>query len=143
MQAFSSGAQFARESTMLKLPEKRRKYPKGYYFYSPQSSTVIKSKMGATTILRTRTRFRPPKIRCTAGYRNVQLPVMVLHSVFNVFYLLCLGLLHPILQSKFFFGGLSHVSFLCNFKFKFTIFRFLHDFKFLSFLYLQKHTLGQ
>ena len=35
----------------------------GYYFYSPQSSTVIKSKMAATTILRTRTRFRPPKIR--------------------------------------------------------------------------------
>ena len=38
-------------------------YRKGYYFYSPQSSTVIKSKMAATTILRTRTRFRPPKIR--------------------------------------------------------------------------------
>ena len=35
----------------------------GYYFYSPQSSTVIKSKMAATTILRTRARFRPPKIR--------------------------------------------------------------------------------
>ena len=33
----------------------------GYYFYSPQSSTVIK--MAATTTLRTRTRFRPPKIR--------------------------------------------------------------------------------
>ena len=83
---------FARESAMLKLPEERRKwgeskgagrgrgerrenspsplsffrprtYRKGYYFYSPQSSTVIKSKMAATTILRTRTRFRPPKIR--------------------------------------------------------------------------------
>ena len=40
-----------------------RIYRKGYYFYSPQSSTVIKSKMVATTILRTRTRFRPPKIR--------------------------------------------------------------------------------
>ena len=36
---------------------------KGYYLHSPQSSTVIKSKMAATTILRTRTRFRPPKIR--------------------------------------------------------------------------------
>ena len=36
-------------------------YPQGYYFYSPQSFTVIKSKMAATTI-RTRTRFRPPKI---------------------------------------------------------------------------------
>ena len=40
-----------------------RTYRKGYYFYSPQSSTVIKSKMATTTILRTRTRFRPPKIR--------------------------------------------------------------------------------
>ena len=37
-------------------------YRKGYYFYSPQSSTVIKSKMATTTILRTQTRFRPPKI---------------------------------------------------------------------------------
>ena len=37
-------------------------YPKGYYFYSPQSSTVIKSKMAATT-MRTQTRFRPAKIR--------------------------------------------------------------------------------
>ena len=34
---------------------------KGYYFYSPESSTVIKSKMAATTILRTRARFRPGK----------------------------------------------------------------------------------
>ena len=40
-----------------------RTYCKGYYFYSPQSSIVIKSKMAATTILRTRTRFRAPKIR--------------------------------------------------------------------------------
>ena len=56
---------------MLKLPEERRRWGeskgapslKGYYFYSPQSSTVIKSKMAATTILRTRTRFCPPKIR--------------------------------------------------------------------------------
>ena len=38
-------------------------YRKSYYFCSAQSSTVIKSKMVATTILRTRTRFRPPKIR--------------------------------------------------------------------------------
>ena len=38
-----------------------RTHRKGYYFYSPQSSTVIKSKMAATTI--TRTKFRPPKIR--------------------------------------------------------------------------------
>ena len=40
-----------------------RTYRKGYYFYSPQSSTVIKSKMAATTVLPTRTRFRPSKIR--------------------------------------------------------------------------------
>ena len=87
MQAFSLSAQFARESAMLKLPEERRwgeskgagifflsspsplsffrprTYREGYYFYSPQSSTVIKSKMAATKIFRTRTRFRPPKIR--------------------------------------------------------------------------------
>ena len=40
-----------------------RTYRKGYYFYSPQSSTNIKSKMAAAAILRTRTRFRPPEIR--------------------------------------------------------------------------------
>ena len=39
-----------------------RTYPKGYYFYYPQSSSVIKSKMAATTI-RIWTSFRPPKIR--------------------------------------------------------------------------------
>ena len=33
------------------------------YFHSSQSSTVLKSKMAAITILRTRTMFRPPKIR--------------------------------------------------------------------------------
>ena len=40
-----------------------RTYRKGYYFYSPQSFIVIKSKMAAATTLPTRTRFRPPKIR--------------------------------------------------------------------------------
>ena len=44
---------------------------KGYYFYSPQSSTVIKSKMAATTTLRTRTRFRPPKIRLQCWLRTI------------------------------------------------------------------------
>ena len=39
-----------------------RTYRKGYYFYSPQSSTVIKLKMAATTILRTRTRYSRNKI---------------------------------------------------------------------------------
>ena len=56
---------------MLKLPEERRRWGEskgapsleGYYFYSPQSSTVRESKMAATTLLRTRTRFCPPKIR--------------------------------------------------------------------------------
>ena len=47
-----------------------RTYRKGYYFYSPQSSTVIKSKMAATTILPTRTRFRPPKIRLHCRLRT-------------------------------------------------------------------------
>ena len=42
-------------------------YPEGYYFHSPQSSSVIKSKMAATTI-RTWTSFRHPKYTCTAGY---------------------------------------------------------------------------
>ena len=95
MHVFSLSAQFARESTMSKLPEERRKwgeskgagrgrgerrengvlflstppppffffrprtYRKGYYFYSPQSCTVIKSKMAATATLRTRTKFSP------------------------------------------------------------------------------------
>ena len=36
-------------------------YLKGCYFYSPQCSSVIKSKMAAKTI-RTQTSFRPPKI---------------------------------------------------------------------------------
>ena len=40
-----------------------RTYRKGYYFYSPQSSTIMKSKMAATTIFWTQTRFRPTKIR--------------------------------------------------------------------------------
>ena len=44
-------------------PRTYRKGCEGYYFYSPQSSTFIKSKMAATTILRTRTMVRPPKIR--------------------------------------------------------------------------------
>ena len=43
---------------------------KGYHFYSPQSSTVIKSKMAATTTLRTRTRFRPPRIRLHCRLRD-------------------------------------------------------------------------
>ena len=50
---------------------------KGYYFYSPQTSTVIKSKMAATTILiRTRTRFRRSKIRmhCRLFLYNVFIP---------------------------------------------------------------------
>ena len=54
-----------------------RTYRKGYYFYSPQSSTVIKSKMAATTILRTQTRFRPPKIRlhCRLVVKEIKAPL--------------------------------------------------------------------
>ena len=82
---------------MLKLPEERmrwgeyfflpspsplsffrpRTYRKGYYFYSPQSSTVIKSKMAATTTL------AHPKYACTAGYRRhfAAKPVVALRNV--------------------------------------------------------------
>ena len=49
--------------TSRREEEVGRTYRKGYYFYSPQSSTVMRSKLAATTILRTRTRFRPPNIR--------------------------------------------------------------------------------
>ena len=52
--------------------EEMGRVSKGYYFYSPQSSTVIKSKMAATTILRTRTRFRPPKIRLHCRLSELQ-----------------------------------------------------------------------
>ena len=60
-----------------------RTHPKGYYFYSPQSSTVIKSKMAATTI-RTRTRFRPAKIRLhdhTAGYSRTETRVIQCNNI--------------------------------------------------------------
>ena len=64
-----SGEEAGREKRKFFLPSpsplsffRSRTYRKGYYFYSPQSSTVLKSKMAATTILRTRT-IRPPKIR--------------------------------------------------------------------------------
>ena len=42
---------FAQESAMLKLPKRggNGASPKGYNFYSPQSSSVIKSKMADTT----------------------------------------------------------------------------------------------
>ena len=61
-------------------------YRKGYYFYSPQSSTVIKSKMAATTILRTRTtskrtRFRPPKIRLHCRLPIIKLAIMYLKKI--------------------------------------------------------------
>ena len=59
----SLSAQFARESATSRSEEEMGRVRKSYYFYSPQSSSVIKSKMAATTTLRTRTRFHPPKIR--------------------------------------------------------------------------------
>ena len=90
MQAFSLGAQFARKSAMLKLSEERSKwgestlplsffrprtYRKGYYFYSPQSYTVIKSKMVATIISNTN-RFRPS---CDQnGYLKIRLDTLCL-----------------------------------------------------------------
>ena len=65
-----SGEGAGREKSIFFLPSpsplsffRPRTYRKGYYFYSPQSSTVIKSKMATTTILQTQTRFRPPKVR--------------------------------------------------------------------------------
>ena len=57
-----------------------RTYRKGYYFYSPQSSTVIKSKMAATTILRTGTMFRPP-IKLSSLLQWSHIP----HSCLSVF----------------------------------------------------------
>ena len=57
-----------------------RTYRKGYYFYSPQSSIVIKSKIAATTILRTRTRFRPPTIRLQA----TQLPTLLVQQCWDL-----------------------------------------------------------
>ena len=41
---------FAQESAMLKLPKRggNGASPKGYNFYSPQSSSVLKSKMADT-----------------------------------------------------------------------------------------------
>ena len=55
------------------LPEVRRKWGESrvYYFYSLQSSSVIKSKMAATTTLRTRTRFHPRKIRLHCSLNEV------------------------------------------------------------------------
>ena len=47
-----------------------RTYRKAYYFYSSQSSTVIKSKMAATTISRIPSRFRPRKIRLHCRLRT-------------------------------------------------------------------------
>ena len=41
--------------------------PQGCYFYSPQSSCVIKSKMAATTIRTKQAAFARPKYACTAG----------------------------------------------------------------------------
>ena len=64
---FSLSAQFAR--AMLKLPEERRRWgqssplPYGLLFLLSPIFHCHKSKMAATTILQTRTRFRPPKIR--------------------------------------------------------------------------------
>ena len=39
----------------------------GYYFYSPQSSSVIKSKMTAKQYEHKQAAFARPKYACTAG----------------------------------------------------------------------------
>ena len=108
---FGRANAFGRESAILKLPEERRKwggvkgggereektpsltplsffrsrtYPKGYYFYSPQSSTVIKSKMAATGYRLQQYEheqgFAHPKYACTAGYLSV------MHQFHDFFY---------------------------------------------------------
>ena len=43
---------FASEKCLAKTSKERRKweYPMGYYFYSPQSSSGLKSKMAGTTL---------------------------------------------------------------------------------------------
>ena len=45
-----------------------RTYCKSYYFYSPQSSTVIKSKMRLQQYHEHEQGFAHPKYACTAGY---------------------------------------------------------------------------
>ena len=60
-----------RVETSQREEEIGRVYRKGYYFYSPQSSTVIESKMAATTIIKYYEHeqgFAHPKYACTAGY---------------------------------------------------------------------------
>ena len=61
-----------------------RTYRKGYHF-SPQSSTVIKSQMGATTSLRTQTRFHLPKTRhhCRLYVWMIRKPVLTWNFKFN------------------------------------------------------------
>ena len=43
-------------------------FAKGCYFYSPQYSSVIKSKTEATTYEHKQAAFARPKYACTAGY---------------------------------------------------------------------------
>ena len=67
----SSGQNARERATSRSEEEMGRTNRKSYHFYSPQSSSVIKSKMAATTTLRTRTRFHPLKIRlhCRLKYK--------------------------------------------------------------------------
>ena len=57
-----------------------RTYRKGYYFYSPQSSTVVKSKMVATTILWTRTRFTPALQAIYCIHKQLFMPWTTYHE---------------------------------------------------------------
>ena len=60
-------------------------YRKGYYFYSPQSSTVIKLKMAATTILRTRTRYSRNKICWQSERKRIDSNIYLQHSSVHSF----------------------------------------------------------
>ena len=59
-----------------------RTYPKGYYSYSPQSSTVIKSKMAATTITNTN------KVSPTQNTPALQASLTRVTAVSGAFYLI-------------------------------------------------------
>ena len=63
----------ARMVLIAKAPCCPHTYRKGYYFYSPQSSSVIESKMATSSYVAIRlTSLRPPKIRLHCRLRFVE-----------------------------------------------------------------------
>ena len=62
----------------------------GYYFCSPQSSSVIKSNMAATTI-RTWTSFRPPRIRLHCSLFMFKIESLYFHKIKMFSYLFLNG----------------------------------------------------